>query len=192
MMSRTRGMEWEGAVHTLISPTFRAFLNFYCMLAEYIFWGGPGQLGAEALTMQTSLSAHSPCVQALPFPSALLILTPCREVGQWGITVHRSPVIPNFFSRRLRVRREPLDGMALSLGLCPGDPDTRQSWHCGSWNTGWRDHMTMEISHFLASSLHPCSAGAPAGNAPPCFPPAGISSTLQGEPSIRPCLFRKL
>ena len=123
MMSRTRGMEWEGAVHTLISPTFHAFLNFYCMLAEYIFGGGPGQLGAEALTMQTSLSAHSPCVQALPFPSALLILTPCREAGQWGITVHRSPVIPNFFSRRLRVRREPLDGMALSLGLCPGDPE---------------------------------------------------------------------
>lgn len=54
------------------------------MLAEYIFGGDLGPLGAEALSMQTSSSAHSPCVQALPFPSALLILTPCREAGQWG------------------------------------------------------------------------------------------------------------
>ena len=52
------------------------------MRAEYTFGGDPGQLGAEALTMQTSPSAHSPCVQALPFPSALLIFTPCREAGQ--------------------------------------------------------------------------------------------------------------
>lgn len=154
---------------TLISPTFHAF-NFYCMRAEYTFGGDPGQLGAEALTMQTSPSAHSPRVQALPFPSALLILIPCREAGQRGVPVHRSPVIPSFLSRRLRVRREPLDGMALSLGLCPGDPENRQSGHGGSWNTGWRDHLTVEIFNFPASSLHPLLCGCPCWECPSLLP----------------------
>ena len=79
-------------------------------------------------------------------------------------------MIPNFLSRRLRVRREPLDGMALSLGLCPGDPETRQSGHGGSWKTGWRDHLTVEISNFPASSLYPVFCVCPCWECPSLLP----------------------
>lgn len=58
--------------------------------------------------------------------------------------------------------------MALSLGLSPRDPETRQGRHGGSWNSPagvLNGQLTTDISAVLVSSPCLCSRGCPCWNA---------------------------